>query len=228
MAATPGPTITRNTGLPKGVLGRIGVTASPAQAGARLGAGRGRRRRDVPLGRLRRDVGARLRRPDLRRRPWYYMHAYADPQESEHGLGAESELLAVDRRRQDLRGDPDAARRQPRPVDRPAQLEAHDRGQRRRRVRHLRRRPLVVQPAQPADGAVLSRHHRRAGAVPRLRLRSRTTGRCACPASASRARSPGRITSSRAAARAATSPSRASRRTWSSAAASAPASATGD
>ena len=55
-------------------------------------------------------------------------------------------------------------------MDRSAQFEADDRGQRRRRVHHVRRRPLLVEPAQPADGAVLSRHHRRSGALPRLWL----------------------------------------------------------
>ena len=165
---------------------------------------------------------------DLRRRPWYYMHIFADPQDAEHRLGAEPQLLAVDRRRQDLRRDPDAARRQPRPVDRPAQLAAHDRGQRRRRVRHLQRRPTRGPPSQPADRAVLPRHHRRPGALPRLRLAAGQLGDAPAEHRASRARSRGRTTSSRAAARAATSPSARQPPHLSSAAASAPGLATAD
>ena len=49
--------ITRKPGLPTGLLGKIGVAASPGAAGTRLGADRGRGRGDVPLRRLRRVLG---------------------------------------------------------------------------------------------------------------------------------------------------------------------------
>ena len=73
--------LTRKKGLPKGILGRIGITASPAQPGrvwALVEAEDGAMFRSDDYGesweRLSEDV-------DLRRRPWYYMHAYADPQD---------------------------------------------------------------------------------------------------------------------------------------------------
>ncbi|HEY1291563.1 MAG TPA: glycosyl hydrolase [Chloroflexota bacterium] len=72
--------ITRNPGMSTKLLGRIGVTASPAQPGrvwAVVEAEDGAMFRSD-------DYGATWERlcdnADLRRRPWYYMHAYADPQ----------------------------------------------------------------------------------------------------------------------------------------------------
>ncbi|HLZ31052.1 MAG TPA: glycosyl hydrolase [Chloroflexota bacterium] len=71
--------LTRQPGLPKGILGRIGITASPAQPGrvwALVEAEDGAMFRSDDYGesweRLSEDV-------ELRRRPWYYMHTYADP-----------------------------------------------------------------------------------------------------------------------------------------------------
>ena len=135
-AATPGPRSPASPGCRRGCSGKIGVAVSPAQAGPRLGAGRGRGRRAVPLRRRRRDLGAAQRgAASCARRPWYYMHVIADPQRRRHRLRPELQPLEVDRRRQDLRRGPDAARRQPRPLDRPARPAADDRGQRRRRLR---------------------------------------------------------------------------------------------
>lgn len=75
--------VTRNPGLPKGVLGKIGVAASPAKAGrvwAIVEAEDGAMFRSDDYGktweRLSEDV-------QLRRRPWYYMHVYADPQDED-------------------------------------------------------------------------------------------------------------------------------------------------
>ena len=71
--------LTKNPGMPKGLLGRIGVIVSPAKPN-RVWAlieceESGLYRSD--------DAGAtwRLINPDanLRQRPWYYMHIYADP-----------------------------------------------------------------------------------------------------------------------------------------------------
>jgi photosystem II stability/assembly factor-like uncharacterized protein len=73
--------ITRNPGLPTGVLGKIGVAASGAKAGrvwALIEAEDGALFRSE-------DYGATWSRineeGDLRRRPWYYMHIFADPQD---------------------------------------------------------------------------------------------------------------------------------------------------
>ncbi len=75
--------ITRNPGLPKGLLGKIGITISPAKEGriwvvveAEDGAV------------FRSDDGGeswqRLsEESNLRQRAWYYQHIYADPQDSE-------------------------------------------------------------------------------------------------------------------------------------------------
>ncbi|MEZ4837470.1 MAG: glycosyl hydrolase, partial [Caldilineaceae bacterium] len=78
--------ITRNRGLPQtGILGKIGVTASPAKAGRvwaiveAEGDMSGVYRSD--------DGGDRWEllttNRDLMARPWYYMHIFADPQDSE-------------------------------------------------------------------------------------------------------------------------------------------------
>jgi photosystem II stability/assembly factor-like uncharacterized protein len=73
--------ITRNPGLPRGVLGRIGVVVSPAD-GRRLYAVI-----EADDGALFRsdDGGATWQRaseePGLRGRPWYYMHVFADPRD---------------------------------------------------------------------------------------------------------------------------------------------------
>jgi photosystem II stability/assembly factor-like uncharacterized protein len=73
--------ITRNTGLPKGVLGKIGVAISPAQPDrvyALIEA------KDGALFRSD-DGGLTWQRlcedPKLRRRAWYYTHLYADPRD---------------------------------------------------------------------------------------------------------------------------------------------------
>lgn len=75
--------ITRNTGLPTGTLGKIGVAVSPARPGrvwALVEAEDGALFRSDDYG----DTWERLAaEPDLRRRPWYYMHVFADPQDAE-------------------------------------------------------------------------------------------------------------------------------------------------
>ena len=75
--------ISRNPGLPAGVLGRIGVVVSPAD-GRRVYA-----MIEADDGALFRsdDAGATWQRaseePGLRGRPWYYMHVFADPRDSD-------------------------------------------------------------------------------------------------------------------------------------------------
>ena len=73
--------ISRNPGLPRGVLGRIGVVVSPADSRrvyAMVEADDGALFRSD-------DAGATWQRiceePGLRGRPWYYMHVFADPQD---------------------------------------------------------------------------------------------------------------------------------------------------
>jgi photosystem II stability/assembly factor-like uncharacterized protein len=73
--------ITRRPGLPKGVLGKIGVAVSPAQPERVYALVEAR---DGALFRSD-DGGETWQRlcedPKLRRRAWYYMHLYADPQD---------------------------------------------------------------------------------------------------------------------------------------------------
>ena len=76
--------ITRNAGLPKGMLGKIGVAVSPMPVGGR-GWGRVWALVEADDGALFRsdDGGASFERASgfsaLRTRPWYYMHVTADP-----------------------------------------------------------------------------------------------------------------------------------------------------
>jgi photosystem II stability/assembly factor-like uncharacterized protein len=75
--------ISRNKGLPTGVLGKIGVALSPARSGrvwALIEADDGALFRSDDGG----ETWQRLcENPDLRRRAWYYMHLYADPQHAD-------------------------------------------------------------------------------------------------------------------------------------------------
>jgi photosystem II stability/assembly factor-like uncharacterized protein len=81
--------ITRNKGLPEGTLGKIGVAASPARAGRVYAIVEAHDKDGADAGGLYRsdDWGESWERlnpdSDLRRRPWYYMHIYADPQDAD-------------------------------------------------------------------------------------------------------------------------------------------------
>jgi photosystem II stability/assembly factor-like uncharacterized protein len=75
--------ITRNTGLPAGVIGKVGIAASPAKAGrlwALIEADSGGVFRSD-------DAGATWTRTNadrnLRQRAWYYTQIYADPKDAE-------------------------------------------------------------------------------------------------------------------------------------------------
>ena len=75
--------LTRRPGLPAGVLGKIGVAASPARSGrvwALVEAADGALFRSDDYGETWERV---CDNPDLRRRPFYYMHVYADPQDAD-------------------------------------------------------------------------------------------------------------------------------------------------
>ncbi len=75
--------ITRNPGLPAGLLGKIGVSASPAQAGcvyALIEAEDGAVFKSTDRG----DTWQRMNESrELRQRPWYFNHIFADPTDSD-------------------------------------------------------------------------------------------------------------------------------------------------
>jgi photosystem II stability/assembly factor-like uncharacterized protein len=82
--------ITRAKGLPQaGLLGKIGVVASPAQAGRVWAILEAADKDGNDVGGLYRsdDWGESWQRQsaeiELRRRPWYYMHLYADPRDAD-------------------------------------------------------------------------------------------------------------------------------------------------
>ena len=141
-------------------------------AGTCLGADRGRGRRDVPLGRRRRDLGARVRSsPRLRTRPWYYMHVTADPVDPDTVYVQNYRLWKSIDAGSDLPAGPHAARRRPRALDRSPRhpkrmIEGNDGGA----CVSFNGGAVLVVDLQPADRAALSRHDRRALPLPRLRF----------------------------------------------------------
>ena len=163
--------ISRNPGLPDGLLGKIGVSISPARAGRvwalveAEGDKTGLYRSD--------DLGARWTQVsanrDLMHRPWYYTHVFADPGhadtvyvtnlqmwKSTDGGTSFSEITTRHGDNHDLWIDPNDP-------------DPHDRRQRRRRPRVVQFRRFVVDDLQSEDGAVLSSRHRQPVSLSRLR-----------------------------------------------------------
>ena len=137
--------LARRRACREGVLGKIGVAVSPAKperVWALVEAEDG--------GVFRSDDGGRTwkrvnEQSNLRQRAWYYSHIFADPQNADtvYALNVGMYRKSIDGGRTFSQMHA-AARRQSRPVDRARQSAAHDRGQRRRRDRHHRRRAHLV------------------------------------------------------------------------------------
>jgi len=75
--------LTNNEGMPKGLKGRIGVAVSPAVSGrvwALVEAEKGGLFRSDDGGETWENISEDR---DLRQRPWYYMHVFADPRDGE-------------------------------------------------------------------------------------------------------------------------------------------------
>ena len=203
--------ISRNPGLPKGVLGKIGFSVSGADSNrlyAQIEAEDGGFFLSDDAGATWKKVSERR---DLRQRAFYYSRVYADPKVKDTVWVLNVNIYKSTDARQDLEGEQRAARRQPRHVDCVERLEPDDRGQRRRR-HDLGQRRRDLDAGADADGAVLSRHHDQARAVSRLRRaagqqhRVRVERRRRRAAPAAPAAAPIRCSTRSAAARAATSP----------------------
>ena len=160
--------ITRNPGLPKGVIGKIGLAFSPPRP-SRIWA-----LVEAEDGALFRsdDAGATWQRLSesriLRRWPSSYMHIVADTQDPDTVYIPTYSFQRSTDGGKTFVGPANAARRLSRVVDRSEKLEAHDRGRRRRRHRHAQWRCVVVDAVQPTDGGALRSGDRRPGAVSRL------------------------------------------------------------
>ena len=148
--------LSRNPGMPKGVLGKIGVSVSPVDSNrvyAQVEAEDGGTF-------LSDDAGATWKRVsenrDVRQRAFYYTRIYADPKDKDTIYAPNVMFMKSTDGGDDLEDADGAARRQPRHVDRPDQSEALHRRQRRRGDGHDRRR-ADVDAADAADGAVLPR-----------------------------------------------------------------------
>ena len=148
--------ITENKGLPRGHQGTHGRCRISREGWPRVGHHRGRGPGPLPLRRPGRDVGARIGRSEAHPATVVLLPRVRRSPGLRDRVGPEPQVLEVDRRRADVHRGVDAPWRQPRPVDRPYEHEAHDSRQRRRRVRVVQRRGLVVDYLQSADCAVLS------------------------------------------------------------------------
>ena len=176
--------LTRNPGLPKGTLGIIGVTVSPVQPGQPLRHRRGRGGRRLPLARRRQDLDEDQRRPRAPPARLVLQPHLRRPQGRGGGLRPQRPASTAPRtaaRR--FTADPHAARRQPRPLDRPRRPAADDRVERRRRQRLDRRRRDLDRrrttsrrpsstasrptPTSPTGSSARSRTTRRCASSPR-------------------------------------------------------------
>ena len=91
----------------------------------------------------------------LRARPFYFNYVDVNPRNEHEVWVSELRLWTLARRREDVGGGGDAARRQPRDVVQPGRPEPGHPEQRWRGQRDARRRAHVVERLQPADGRVL-------------------------------------------------------------------------
>ena len=135
--------ITRNPGLPKGTIGNVGITVSPANPDrlwAIVEAEDG--------GVFRSDNGGKTwtktnEQRNLRQRAWYYTRIYADPKNADTVYVLNTGFYRSNDGGRTFTGIRRAAWRQSRSVDRARRSESHDREQRRRRECFVQRRQAV-------------------------------------------------------------------------------------
>ena len=160
--------ITRNTGLPAGVVGRIGVAVSGADSNrvyALVENENGGLFASDDAGATWTLVNANR---NIRQRAFYYTHVAADPVNRDTVYLLNVEPLSIGRRRQDAHHARRIPQRSPRPVDRSRRSEA-SRARQRRRRRGLDRDWPGMDGAGLPDAAVLPRRHDHARAVSRVR-----------------------------------------------------------
>ena len=165
--------ITRNPGLPQGVVGKIGVDVSGADSNRVYALVENENGGLFSSD----DAGATWKMVNdnrsIRQRAFYYTHVYADPSNKDtvYALNTSAfrstdggKTLTQHRRRH--------ARRSSRSLDRSGRRAAPRDRQRRRRRDHLQRRVAAAQLVRAGvpDRAVLPRDHDEARAVSRLRL----------------------------------------------------------
>ena len=71
--------LSKNPGMPKGLMGRVGVSVSPANPRACVCADRSQEGGVFQIRQRRRYLDADNSTNDLRQRAWYYSHVFADP-----------------------------------------------------------------------------------------------------------------------------------------------------
>ena len=181
--------ITRNAGLPPGVVGRIGLANTKADSNrvyALVENENGGLFVSDDAGASWKLINTQPRHPPAR----VLLHArLRRPEQQGRRLHAEHGAVPLHRRRQDDgAGRPEHARRSPRSVGRSRRSESRDRRQRRRRRDHLRHHVAraELERAGLPHRAVVSRDHDGAPAVSTSAARSRTTARCACRATPTR------------------------------------------
>ncbi|CAA9318974.1 MAG: GH74, partial [uncultured Gemmatimonadaceae bacterium] len=141
-----------------GARGQRGDHGLARAAQPRVGDHRARLRRRLPLRRRRRELDAHQRRAQAAPARLVLHEDPRRPEGRRRGVREQRLVPPLRRRRQDLQGDPHAARRQPRPLDRAERQPAHDRGERRRRER-LHQRRQGVDRRGLRHRAVLPRDH---------------------------------------------------------------------
>ena len=160
--------ITRNPGLPKGIIGKIGVAVSPASSSrvyAIVEAEDGGLFRSDDAGGTWTLVSDDRR---LRQRAFYYSRIYADPKDKDTVYVLNTGFYKSTDGGKTVPHRSPAARRQSRFVDRPERPQAHDQLERRRRQRIGERRRNVDRPGV-SHRAALSRGHHARHSVSRLR-----------------------------------------------------------
>ena len=160
--------ITRNPGLPAGVVGKIGVSVSGADSNRVYALVENENGGLFVIGRCRRELEARERQPQHSPARVLLHPRRRGSRQPRHRVHAQRCPLQIHRRRQDVGDVGRFAQRSPRSLDRSGRSEASRAGERRRR-RGVNRRRSGLDGAGFRDAAVLPCGHDEARALSRLR-----------------------------------------------------------